>query len=208
MALNTTLVKSTVVAALGGLLFGFDTAVIAGATAALTDCVPAFAQRTRYHRICGALGNGFRLIAREYPWRPLWTPRQPARDGHLLSGFSAGLRVRHQLVRALVLPFHRRPRHRRLLRPRPHVHHRNRARQMARPPGWIISIQRGRRNSDRLFLELHRRPFPAGWTDGVAVEARHLSPARRSVLPDAVRNPAQPALARPQGPHRRSPLRS
>lgn len=36
MALNTTLVKSTVVAALGGLLFGFDTAVIAGATAALT----------------------------------------------------------------------------------------------------------------------------------------------------------------------------
>ena len=37
MALNTTLVKSTVVAALGGLLFGFDTAVIAGATAALTN---------------------------------------------------------------------------------------------------------------------------------------------------------------------------
>jgi MFS transporter, SP family, arabinose:H+ symporter len=36
MALNTTLVKSTGVAALGGLLFGFDTAVIAGATSALT----------------------------------------------------------------------------------------------------------------------------------------------------------------------------
>ncbi len=36
MALNTTLVKSTAVAALGGLLFGFDTAVIAGATGALT----------------------------------------------------------------------------------------------------------------------------------------------------------------------------
>ena len=36
MALNSTLVKSTVVAALGGLLFGFDTAVIAGATSALT----------------------------------------------------------------------------------------------------------------------------------------------------------------------------
>ena len=37
MALNSTLVKSTVVAALGGLLFGFDTAVIAGATSALTS---------------------------------------------------------------------------------------------------------------------------------------------------------------------------
>jgi SP family arabinose:H+ symporter-like MFS transporter len=37
MKLNANLVKSTVVAALGGLLFGFDTAVIAGTTHALTD---------------------------------------------------------------------------------------------------------------------------------------------------------------------------
>jgi SP family arabinose:H+ symporter-like MFS transporter len=36
MKLNAYLLKSTVVAALGGLLFGFDTAVISGATAALT----------------------------------------------------------------------------------------------------------------------------------------------------------------------------
>jgi SP family arabinose:H+ symporter-like MFS transporter len=36
MTLNSALVKSTVVAALGGLLFGFDTAVIAGTTAALS----------------------------------------------------------------------------------------------------------------------------------------------------------------------------
>src|SRR5256712_1425873 len=35
MKLNSTLLKSTVVAALGGLLFGFDTSVIAGATQAL-----------------------------------------------------------------------------------------------------------------------------------------------------------------------------
>ncbi len=35
MTLNGTLVKSTIVAALGGLLFGFDTAVIAGTTAGL-----------------------------------------------------------------------------------------------------------------------------------------------------------------------------
>lgn len=37
MTLSSSLVKSTVVAALGGLLFGFDTAVIAGTTAALTS---------------------------------------------------------------------------------------------------------------------------------------------------------------------------
>src|SRR5947209_19752361 len=36
MTLTGSLVKSTVVAALGGLLFGFDTAVIAGTTAGLT----------------------------------------------------------------------------------------------------------------------------------------------------------------------------
>jgi SP family arabinose:H+ symporter-like MFS transporter len=37
MKLNAYLVKSTIVAALGGLLFGFDTAVIAGTTHALTE---------------------------------------------------------------------------------------------------------------------------------------------------------------------------
>ena len=37
VVLNALLIKSTVVAALGGLLFGFDTAVIAGATGALVD---------------------------------------------------------------------------------------------------------------------------------------------------------------------------
>src|ERR1700722_13289321 len=37
MKLNGYLAKSTVVAALGGLLFGFDTAVISGTTSALTQ---------------------------------------------------------------------------------------------------------------------------------------------------------------------------
>ena len=47
MKLNAYLVKSTVVAALGGLLFGFDTAVIAGTTHALTET---------YHLSPGSLG--------------------------------------------------------------------------------------------------------------------------------------------------------
>src|SRR6266536_15283 len=37
MKLNAYLIKSTIVAALGGLLFGFDTAVISGTTSALTQ---------------------------------------------------------------------------------------------------------------------------------------------------------------------------
>jgi SP family arabinose:H+ symporter-like MFS transporter len=47
MTINSYLVKSTVVAALGGLLFGFDTAVIAGTTHALTQT---------YHLTPGSLG--------------------------------------------------------------------------------------------------------------------------------------------------------
>ena len=47
MRLNPVLVRSTVVAALGGLLFGFDTAVISGATRALTEL---------YHLTPGYLG--------------------------------------------------------------------------------------------------------------------------------------------------------
>ena len=47
MTINGCLAKSTIVAALGGLLFGFDTAVIAGTTHALTDT---------YHLSPGSLG--------------------------------------------------------------------------------------------------------------------------------------------------------
>src|SRR3979490_523590 len=52
MKLNSTLLKSTVVAALGGLLFGFDTAVIAGATQAL---------KALYH--LSPLGEGFTVAS-------------------------------------------------------------------------------------------------------------------------------------------------
>ena len=45
--LNRTVVESTITAALGGLLFGFDTAVIAGVTGALTD---------RFHLTAWTLG--------------------------------------------------------------------------------------------------------------------------------------------------------
>lgn len=47
MKLSAFIIKSTVIGALGGLLFGFDTAVISGTTAQLT---------TRYHLSQGALG--------------------------------------------------------------------------------------------------------------------------------------------------------
>ncbi len=58
MALNRTLVKSTVVAALGGLLFGFDTAVIAGVTHELTtvfQLTPKLLGLTVAMALCGTM---------------------------------------------------------------------------------------------------------------------------------------------------------
>src|SRR5436309_173864 len=58
MKLNLTLLKSTVVAALGGLLFGFDTAVISGTTGALTETYhlsPFLLGLTVFSALCGTV---------------------------------------------------------------------------------------------------------------------------------------------------------
>jgi len=58
MKLNATLMKSTVVAALGGLLFGFDTAVISGTTGALTQTyslTPFLLGVTVFSALCGTV---------------------------------------------------------------------------------------------------------------------------------------------------------
>ena len=58
MKLNATLLKSTVVAALGGLLFGFDTAVISGTTGALTQTYSLYAISFGSDRVQRALRHG------------------------------------------------------------------------------------------------------------------------------------------------------
>src|SRR5712692_2951194 len=58
MKLNGTLLKSTIVAALGGLLFGFDTAVISGTTSALTQIyrlTPFLLGVTVFSALCGTV---------------------------------------------------------------------------------------------------------------------------------------------------------
>jgi hypothetical protein len=59
MKLNSYLLKSTIVAALGGLLFGFDTAVIAGTTRAFTEA---------FHLTPAALG----FTVSSALWRQVW----------------------------------------------------------------------------------------------------------------------------------------
>ena len=58
MTLNSALVKSTVVAALGGLLFGFDTAVIAGTTAALKPLLRPHIRRIGADSVDRLVGHG------------------------------------------------------------------------------------------------------------------------------------------------------
>ncbi len=115
MTLNSALVKSTVVAALGGLLFGFDTAVIAGTTGALTrfyDLTPGGLGLTvaiaLWGTVLGALLAGF-------PGDRYGRRDSLRVDGHFLSDLGAGLRVRLGLVLAGIVPVRRRAGDRRIL---------------------------------------------------------------------------------------------
>ena len=205
MTLNACLAKSTVVAALGGLLFGFDTAVISGTTAALTQQFSPLAlaaRGTRCRSPCWGTVLGSLLAG--IPGDRTRPPRQPAHHGHPLSGLRPRLRRSLELDLSGRLPLHRRPWHRRLLGARPHVHRRNCSRQMARPSGGILPVQRRLRNPRRLSLQL-RRLAATLRRRRMAVEARHHRRPRGFLFPDALRHPPQPALAGEKAAHRRSP---
>ena len=113
--MNRYLLKSTIVAALGGLLFGFDTAVISGATSTLSEV----------YQLTPVL-LGFTVASAL--WAPCWAPcfaaapsdrygrRQCLQALAVLYvvtalGCAAGL----ELVCLRVVPLHRRAGHRRLL---------------------------------------------------------------------------------------------
>jgi MFS transporter, SP family, arabinose:H+ symporter len=67
MKLNTYLARSTVVAALGGLLFGFDTAVISGTTAALTEIYHLTPERLGFTVASAIWGTIVGAILAGYP---------------------------------------------------------------------------------------------------------------------------------------------
>ena len=204
--LNGYLIKSTVVAALGGLLFGFDTAVIAGATRALTELTisrpPPWAGP--YRARCGA---------------PSWARCSPVSPGTATAAATAcgawpfctcllaRLRARLGLVFAAVLPLHRRARHRRLVGAGAHVYRRDRAAEVARPAGGLLPVQRGVRHSAGLPVELPDRDRRLRG-HRVALEAGSRGVAGGGILPDAVHDSTQPALAGEEAAHCRSQRRA
>ena len=112
--LNALLIKSIIVGALGGLLFGFDTAVIAGTTQQLTQ-IFHLTPNARLHRVDCAAGDDHRRDVFRRSRRADRRPREPAHSGGVLRYLRAGLRLLLELDVAAGLPPHRRAGHRRIV---------------------------------------------------------------------------------------------
>ena len=202
--MNRYLLKSTIVAALGGLLFGFDTVVISGATSTLSEVyhlTPMLLGFTVASALLGTvLGSMFAAAPSDRYGR-----RQCLQALAVLYVVTAlGCAARLELVRLRLVPLYRRTGHRRILRDRPHVHRGNRPRRQTRTPRRTLPVQYRGRNPDRLPVQLRHRH--AGFRRRrVALETGRRRPARRLFLPDLIRHSAEPALADPPRPHRRGP---
>ena len=209
MKLNSYLLRSAIVASLGGLLFGFDTAVISGTTRALTET---------YHLSSAASGcdGNHRAL-----WAPSSAPCWPAFRATASAAATAcaswpilylvsalGCAFAWNWMRAGRLSFHRRAGYRRLFRARPDVHRGTRPGKMARPPGGPLPIQRRPGNLAGLLFELSGRRWCSFGADEWRWKfARPRLPAALFFLL-LVRHPAQPALAGEEETRRRSPRSS
>jgi len=193
MKLNAHLVKSTVVAALGGLLFGFDTAVISGTTGGLAQIYqlsPALLGVTvasaLWGTILGAILAGIpgerfgrrdslRIMAILYLISALGCAGAWNWYALMVFRFIGGLGVGGSSVLA-------------------DVHRGDCTGKASRPAGWILPVQRGVWHSLGIFFELSDR--------AAALRKRRMAMGtgdRRdsgwAVFCDAVRNSPQPALA-------------
>ena len=111
MGINRYLVKSTFVSALGGLLFGFDTAVIAGTTHQLTEVyrlTPYLLGLTVSSALWGTVAGA---MTAGYPGQRIGRRDSLRIMAVFLFSVGAGLRVCMELGIAARLPHHRRLRH-------------------------------------------------------------------------------------------------
>ena len=98
--MNRYLLKSTIVAALGGLLFGFDTVVISGATSTLSEVYHLSPMMLGFTVASALLGTVLGSHVRRRAQRSLRPPPVPAGARRALRGHGARLRRRLELVRA------------------------------------------------------------------------------------------------------------
>ncbi len=154
LRMTGSLLKSTVVAALGGLLFGFDTAVIAGTTAGLTNAFHLTPSSLGLTVAIALVGTVIGALTAGFPGDRYRPARQPAHPGGDVSDLGSRLRVCLGLVFAGLLPFHRRTGDWRIFGLGADVYCRNFAGEAARPPGWLLSVQCGRWHSASLISQI------------------------------------------------------
>ena len=159
--MNRYLLKGTGVGALGGLLFGFDTAVIAGATHQLTQVYSLTARTAGYNRSNRAGRHRHRSHVGRSHRAEVRRPRHAPRHGRALCHLRPGFRSCVELVCAAGRPLHRRPGHRRILGAWPGLHRRTRSRPMARTAGRHVPGEHRRWHPARLLLQLRHRGVAA-----------------------------------------------
>jgi len=138
--LNAVTIKSAIVAALGGLLFGFDTAVIAGTTSDLTavySLTPALLGWTVSSALWGTIvGAMFAGVPGDRYGR-----RDSLRIMAILYVVSAlGCGFAWNWSSLVFFPLSGRPRYWWILGPWTDVHCRDRAKPLAGPFGWTVPI--------------------------------------------------------------------
>ena len=198
MKLSPALIMSTVVAALGGLLFGFDTAVIAGTTAQLQDVfrlsdanLGLTVASALVGTILGAMLAGIpadrygrrdtlRLMAVLYLVSALGCALAPTWYVLLAFRLIGGLGIGGSSVRAQC------------------TLNLDRFRYMAWPDGRTVPVQRGGGYSARVSFELHRWA-DAVWGRGMALETGRPGDSGGAFSGDALPYSAQPPMACHEG---------
>ena len=194
MRLNSTLLKATGVGALGGLLFGFDTAVIAGTTHSLTLTYGLSPRQLGLTVAMALIGTIIGAMSAGIPGQR-WGGRETLRMLAIFYVLSAlGCAFALELALLLVLPPHRRTGHRRVLGAGPGVHCRTCPGKIARPACGIVSVQRGIRHFAGLYFQLHD-PHHGPWRPRMALAVRRCRLPASAFPGHALRHSAQPALA-------------
>ena len=194
MSVNPYLVKSTFVSALGGLLFGFDTAVIAGTTHQLTEVYQPYSLFIGIDRFQCPMGHGCRSDDGGIPRPADRAARQPAHHGGVLFPLGVGLRVCLELGIVARLPHHRRLGHWRIVGARADVYRGAVPCEVARPPGWFLPGQYCSRHPARILVEFLDWPDEL-WSRGMALAIRDRCTACTFIPANAVFHSPQSAVA-------------
>ena len=203
MGINRHVVKSTFVSALGGLLFGFDTAVIAGTTHQLTQVIhltPYLLGLTvssaLWGTVAGAMTAGYpgqkigrrdslRMMAVFYVISALGCAFAWSWGSLLVFRIIGGLGIGGSSVLA------------------PMYIAELVAAEVARPSGRFLPDQHRSRHPGGVPVQLPDRPDELR-RQRMALDAGHCGVAGGAVPVDAVLHPTQPALAGHEGPRCRS----